>query len=184
MLARGRGWRRGGRLAPAPSIVTACMSAEGARFTLDTNLLVYSVDNAGGARHDLAREIVDRAVESECWLTLQALGEFYVAVTRKGITPPAEAAAQAADWLELFPTVAASAAGIRVALAAAAAGHASYWDALLVATAAEAGCAIVLTEDMSDGSVVGGLRIHNPFAGLSELTGLTRRLLGLTEFSL
>ena len=55
------------------------MSAEGARFTLDTNLLVYSIDNVAGARHRLAREIVDRAVECECWLTLQALGEFYVA---------------------------------------------------------------------------------------------------------
>jgi hypothetical protein len=40
---------------------------------------------------------------------LQALGEFYVAVTQKGIVPPAEAAAQATDWLDLFPTVAASA---------------------------------------------------------------------------
>ena len=105
----------------------------------------------------------------------------YVAATRKGITPPAEAAAQAADWLELFPTVTASAAAIRVALAAAAAGRASYWDALLVATAAEAGCAVVLTEDMSDGSLLSGLRVHNPFAASGELTDMARRLLGLAE---
>ncbi len=157
------------------------MNAEDARFTLDTNLLVYSIDNAAGVRHRIAREIVDRAVESECWLTLQALGEFYVAATRKGITPPAEAAAQAADWLELFPTVTASAAAVRVALAAAAAGRASYWDALLVATAAEAGCAVVLTEDMSDGSLLSGLRVHNPFAASGELTDMARRLLGLAE---
>ena len=157
------------------------MSAEGARFTLDTNLLVYSIDSAAGVRHRLAREIVDRAVESNCWLTLQALGEFYVAVTRKGVTPRAEAAAQAADWLELFPTVAASAAAVRVALAAAAVGRASYWDALLVATAAEAGCTVVLTEDMSDGSVLNGLRIYNPFAASGDLTGMARRLLGLGE---
>jgi predicted nucleic acid-binding protein len=155
------------------------MSAEGARFTLDTNLLVYSIDNAAGARHRLAREIVDRAVECECWLTLQALGEFYVAATRKGMAPPAEAAAQAADWLELFPTVSASPAAARAALAEAIAGRASYWDALLVATAAEAGCAIALTEDMSDGSVLSGVRIHNPFAPSGELTGTARQLLGL-----
>jgi len=91
-------------------------------------------------------------------------GEFYVAATRKGIMPSVDAAAQAADWLELFPTVAASAAAIRAALADSATGRVSYWDALLVATAAEAGCRIVLTEDMSDGSALGGLRIHNPFA--------------------
>ena len=93
--------------------------------------------------------------------------------------PSVDAAAQAADWLELFPTVAASAAAIRAALADAATGRVSYWDALLVATAAEAGCRIVLTEDMSDGSALGGLRIHNPFAASGGLTGMTRRLLGL-----
>jgi predicted nucleic acid-binding protein len=157
------------------------MNVEGARFTLDTNLLVYSVDNAAGERHRLAREIVDRAVESECLLTLQSLGEFYSYVTWKGIMPSVDAAAQAVDWLELFPTVAASAAAIRVALADAAAGRASYWDALLIATAAEAGCSIVLTEDMSDGGALGGLRIHNPFAASGKLTDITRRLLGLAD---
>jgi predicted nucleic acid-binding protein len=154
------------------------MSVDGERFTLDTNLLVYSIDNAAGARHAVAREIVDRAVECDCWLTLQALGEFYVATTRKGTTPPAEAAAQVADWLELFQTVAASAAAIRAALAAASVGRASYWDELLVATAAEGGCTIVLTEDMSDGTVLNGLTIRNPFAASGEMTGTMRRLLG------
>lgn len=157
------------------------MTGESGRFTLDTNLLVYSVDNTAGVRHQLAREIVDRAVDSECWLTLQALGEFYVAVTRKGMMPPADAAAQAADWLELFPTIAASAAAVRVALGIVAVGRASYWDAVLVATAAEAGCAVVLTEDMSDGRVLGGLRIHNPFDPSGDLTTTARRLLGLAN---
>ena len=105
------------------------------------------------------------------------MDEFYVSSTRKGITPPAEAAAQIADWLELFPTVAASASAVRAASALAASGRASYWDALLVMTAAEAGCTVVLTENMADGSVLGGLGIHNPFAAGSNLTDLTRRLL-------
>ena len=153
------------------STATACMSAESARFTLDTNLLVYSIDNAAGAPHNLAREIVDRAVECECWLTLQTLGEFYVAATRKGITPPAEAATQAADWLELFLTVTTSPAAVRAALAEAEAGRASYWDALLVATAAEAGCTVVLTEDMSNGNVLSGVRIHNPFRPVGRADG-------------
>jgi predicted nucleic acid-binding protein len=160
------------------------MNAERRLFTLDTNLLVYSVDNTAAARHRLAQQIVDRAVDSECWLTLQALGEFYVVVTRKGMMPPADAAAQAADWLELFPTIAASAAAVRVALGIVAIGRASYWDALLVATAAEAGCAIVLTENMSDGSMLGGLRIHNPFDPSGDLTTMARRLLGLADLDL
>ncbi len=150
----------------------------GERFTLDTNILVYSVDSKAGARHTLALEIVNLAVERDCYLTLQALSEFYAAATRKGIVPSAEAAAQAEDWLEIFPTSAASQASVKVALASAAAGRASYWDALLLATAAEAGCGAILTDDLADGSVFDGVRVHNPFAR-NGLSGPALRLLDI-----
>jgi predicted nucleic acid-binding protein len=39
------------------------------RFSLDTNLLVYAIDSAAGLRHRLAVQIVERAVELDCWLT-------------------------------------------------------------------------------------------------------------------
>jgi predicted nucleic acid-binding protein len=154
------------------------MSDKPGRFTLDTNILVYSVDSASGARHERAVEIVDCAAERDCWLTLQALSEFYVAVTRKNIVPKSEAAAQISDWLTIFPTTAATADAIRTALREAVAGRASYWDALLVATAAEAGCAIILTEDLQDGSTLGSIRILNPFKGRA-FSATMRDLLGL-----
>jgi predicted nucleic acid-binding protein len=155
--------------------------AEGAgRFTLDTNVLVYSIDSAAGARHDLAAEIVDRAAEQACWLTLQSIGEFYAAVTRKGIVPRADAAAQANDWLEIFPSIGASIASVRRALDEAASGRASYWDALLVATAAEAGCIAIVTEDLADRATLGGVRVHHPFAVSGGIADPVRRLLGLT----
>jgi len=37
------------------------------------------------------------------------------------------------------------------------------YDALIVASAAEAGCGELLTEDMSDGMTIGGVTIRNPF---------------------
>ena len=58
-----------------------------------------------------------------------------------------------------------SAGAVRNALDAAAAGRASYRDALPVATAAAAGCTAILTEDLADGSLVRGVRILHPFAG-------------------
>ena len=139
------------------------MSAE--RFTLDTNILVYAVDRSAGARHELAVEIVDRAVERPCTLTVQALGEFVTAVTRKGLAPRAEAIAQAEDWLELFPTAAADASALAAALAAARAGRFGLWDALLLATARAAGCRVALSEDMHDGAELGGIVVRNPLAG-------------------
>ena len=68
---------------------------------------------------------------------------------------------------------------MRTAGGGAVAGRASYWDALLVATAAEAGCRLILTEDLADGTTLGGVAIHNPFAAAGGLTARTRALLGL-----
>jgi predicted nucleic acid-binding protein len=155
------------------------MNGDSRRFSLDTNLLVYSVDSSAGSRHLAAIAIVDRATECDCYLTLQALSEFYVVVTRKGMVRPVDAAAQAEDWLSAFRCVAASPAAVRTALSDATAGRASYWDALLIATAREAGCAVLLTEDLGDGINFSGLRVHNPFAFSGGLNPLARRLLDL-----
>jgi predicted nucleic acid-binding protein len=149
------------------------------RFTLDANILVYSLNVDAGARHQTAKDIVERSMLFDCWLTLQSISEFYSSSTRKRIIPMADAAAQAFDWLEIFPCVAASAATIRTALADALAGRASYWDALLVATAAEAGCTLVLSEDMADGALLGSVRVHKPFSPDGALSDLTRQLLDL-----
>jgi len=112
----------------------------------------------------------------DCRLTLQALSEFYVVVTRKGIVPRAEAAAQVEDWLLLFPTLAPTAAAVRAAVAHAAAGRASYWDALLVTTAGEGGCRNLLSEDMADRGWLGAVTVINPFDG-AALADLAEQLL-------
>lgn len=149
------------------------------RFTLDANVLVYSVDVDAGARHSSAVQIIRNAVTCDCLLTLQAVSESYAAIARKRYAPPAEAAATARDWLQAFRCAAASADAVRAALADSVAGRASYWDALLVATAAEAGCTLILSEDMAGGSRLSGVEIHNPFTRSGALTPLTRRLLEL-----
>jgi predicted nucleic acid-binding protein len=135
------------------------------RFTLDTNILVYSVDRRDMARHARAIQIVRRAQATACCLTLQAVSEFYTVVTRKNVMSRREASRIAGYWLDVFPTVAATEASVRSALVVAETERASYWDALLIATAAEAGCTAILTEDMSDGSALYNVRILNPFFG-------------------
>jgi predicted nucleic acid-binding protein len=139
------------------------MSVE--RFTLDTNILIYSIDSQAGVRQRMARQVIDLALRCDCWLTLQVISEFYAAATRKGWMAVAEAAAQAADWLDLFPCLPSSPTAVRTALAAAASARASYWDALLIATAAEGGCTAILTEDLAAGGLLGGVRVLNPFGG-------------------
>jgi predicted nucleic acid-binding protein len=40
----------------------------------------------------------------------------------------------------------------------------SYWDALLLETAAKAGVVACVSEDLRDGSTIGGVEIVSPFA--------------------
>jgi predicted nucleic acid-binding protein len=141
----------------------------GEPFTLDTNILVYAFDADSGSRHVQAKAVVQRATQAPCWLTLQAVSEFYAAVTRKRLMAPTDARRYAEAMLEAFPQLAPSPATLRKALATAASGRASYWDALLVATAAEGGCRVILTEDLATGASLDGVRIVNPF-GADDLT--------------
>ncbi len=138
------------------------MSAE--RISLDTNILVYAVDRDAGGRHARAAAVVDEAVDLDCVLTLQALSEFFAVVTRKGKMPVGDAAAQVEDWQMLFPTVAAKPTALKHAIAAVTEQSLSFWDAMLWATAREAGVTVLLSEDFQHGRELGGVRFRNPFA--------------------
>jgi predicted nucleic acid-binding protein len=140
------------------------------RFTLDTNILIYSVDVSAGLRHEIAVGIIERAVGLASCLTLQSVSEFFAATTRKGMVPRMRAADMVKTWLAMFPIVCASAGAMVEALDHVLAGRTSYWDGLLIATAAEAGCSSILTEDMADGTILSGVRVINPFTslGISE----------------
>lgn len=137
----------------------------GRRFTLDTNILVYAMDATAAERQVTAAHIIDRARHADCLLTLQSISEFYAVVIRKRRVPVAGARDQALDWLAMFSTAAVSPATVQTALRLASAGRASYWDALLIATAAEAGCTAILTEDLGDAASLAGVTIINPFSG-------------------
>ena len=135
------------------------------RFTLDTNVLIYAIDSAEGDKHHRAMEIVERAAQTDCVLAIQALGEFYVTSQRRRLLPAAQAAAQIADWIELFATMAAATANTLTAAREAAAARFGYWDAMLLSTAGSHGCAMLLSEDMADGLALGGVTVRDPFRG-------------------
>ena len=74
------------------------------RFSVDTNILIYSIDMDAGTRHEQARAVMDALPDADCVLTLQALAEFFHAVTRKDKMPAAEAAGMVRDWMKSFPS--------------------------------------------------------------------------------
>jgi len=135
----------------------------GQRFSIDTNILVYSIDKDAGTRHEQSRTMVDALADRDCVLTLQALAEFFHAVTRKNKMPGAEAAAMVHDWIELFPVAIADGRILSQAIQLKNEHDFAFWDAVLVQAARAAGVTRLLTEDMQDGRTVGALRLENPF---------------------
>jgi predicted nucleic acid-binding protein len=153
------------------------MSAE--FYTLDTNILIYAVDPAEGWKHQAATTIVDCSIERSCVLTVQSLAEFVAVATRRGRRSRADAVAQARDWLRVFPIVAADRYALDLAYTAIEQERFGLFDALLLATARQAGCSIVLSEDMHDGAKLDGIVVRNPF-GQRALVEDLRPLLGLS----
>ena len=135
----------------------------GRRVSLDTNILVYSVDLDAGNKHDKAVELFARLTPSNCVLSLQSLCEFYSAVTRKKLMPTDDAMAQIDDWQQLFPVVSAKAATLTRAFAAVKRYQLAFWDAMLWATIREAGVATLLSEDFQHEQHLDGVQIINPF---------------------
>lgn len=137
------------------------MSAE--RFTLDTNILVYAVDGREGRKRDFATHLIEASVGLDCPLALQVVGEFYAAATTKLKLDARDAAARAAQLIAGFETFGYSVHAVRAALEEAPKGRFSYWDGVLLASAAEAGCTTIFSEDMADGARFGSIAVANPF---------------------
>jgi len=134
------------------------------RSFLDTNVLVYAVDEADPRKRDVARGLLAGEDVGSLVLSSQVLSEFYVVATRKLAEPMNEAdAAEAVEQLSKLPAVAADKELVRSGIALSREAQLSFWDGLILAAAAVGGCERVLTEDLADGAEIGGVRIENPF---------------------
>jgi predicted nucleic acid-binding protein len=137
------------------------------RFTLDTNVLVDAHDFADPVRRRLAETLIRDAALVDCVLTLQSIGELFRALTRKLGATPVQAAHAARFYASMFPTAAPSTVSLDLALDAAEKGRFAFWDAYLLAAAAEAGCATCLSADMHDGAKLGAVTVRRAYDGKS-----------------
>jgi predicted nucleic acid-binding protein len=126
---------------------------------LDTNILIYAT-----LSDDPRRAAAERIVDAGGTISVQVLNEF-TNVARgklKRSWPKIEAMLglikSKADRVRSM-----TAATHEHAIALARDHGFSFYDALIVAAALEAGCDTLFTEDMQDGRVLGGLTIRNPF---------------------
>ena len=143
---------------------------------LDTNVLLYGVDDRDVGKRDRARSWIAACWERRCGrISTQVLNEYYSNARRKFSSVIAAGDARAEvrryqhwrPWVIDHPTV-------ETAWAVESRYGLNYWDALMVAAAQQQGCTFLLTEDMQHDQVIDKVRILNPFiAGPDMLDTLT-----------
>lgn len=132
---------------------------------VDTNILLCAYDVAAGERHEAANSLVDRLWrERRGAISVQVLQEFYVNATRKvAKTIDPEAAADTLKSLVRWRVHSPLPDDVIAAATISRHHRLSFWDAMIVRSAAELRCETLWTEDLNDGQVIEGVRLANPF---------------------
>jgi predicted nucleic acid-binding protein len=129
---------------------------------IDTNILVYTMDQGEPRKQGLCRELLKRRmVEDRIVISTQVMQEFFVAATRKLGADPL-LVKDVLHRFQRFEVVQITPARIEQAIDCSILHRISFWDALIVTAAEEARCVRVLSEDLGDGQMIRGVTIENP----------------------
>jgi predicted nucleic acid-binding protein len=132
---------------------------------IDTNVLVYLFDRTDDRKREIAHRLVSAAQAGHGVISFQVVQETLAIVTTK-FKPRMtleDSKATLDSLLRPLWIVQPSAALYIEALAVKDRFGFSFYDSLIVASALEAGCKRLLTEDLQHGQRIGGLRVENPF---------------------
>jgi predicted nucleic acid-binding protein len=130
---------------------------------VDTNILLYAVDEADKHKNAAARAWRQRLWDTRRGrLSFQVLQEFYANVLRRWPQAATSGREEVTDLLSWQPIVidgwilsASWELQDRYKF--------SFWDALIVAAALASGCSWLLSEDFQHGQKIGGVEIVSPF---------------------
>ena len=129
---------------------------------IDTNFLIYSMDEFNPKKREKCRFLLKSAVRDlQSVILTQIMQEFYVAATKKlGVDPLL--VKDILHCFEHFEIVRVDPAIIYDAIDCGILNRISFRDALIVVAMESARCEKIWTEDLNDGRIIRGVRIENP----------------------
>ncbi len=140
------------------------MVLPGGRYFIDTNILVYADSPDAPTKQSQALKLLRQLGEARGGIiSTQVLNEYCNVALNKLKLPHNTLRKRLAFWQKQFevcfvtPEIVAHAVDLHQLRSI------SYYDALIVASAQVANCAVLYSEDMNAQEVIGGTRILNPF---------------------
>jgi predicted nucleic acid-binding protein len=134
------------------------------RLALDTNILAYAAGVNDDARRDEALRIIRQLPEADTCVSVQVLGEFFRVLVRKARRSPAQARTTVLRTYDTFRIIETSPTILLAAIDLVIGHSMNIWDAVILAGSVEAGCSLLLSEDLQDGFTWNGVTVVNPFA--------------------
>lgn len=133
------------------------------RAFLDTNLLIYADDAKSPAKQSRAIALIEDHLRLRTGvISIQVLQEYFAAALGKLKLDAAFAKRKVGIYAKLYivePKLSSVLGAIDLHLIH----RISFWDASILQSAKDAGCGMLLTEDLHHGQVIDGVRIVNPF---------------------
>ncbi len=133
------------------------------RVALDTNVLAYAEGVDGTERRAVALALIRKLPQEATVVPVQVLGELFNVLVRKAGKSRADAREALLSWRDAFPVVETSSQVMLAAADLATDHRLGLWDAVVLSAASQAGCRLLLSEDLHEGFTWGGVTVANPF---------------------
>ncbi|HJP68915.1 MAG TPA: PIN domain-containing protein [Sphingomicrobium sp.] len=138
------------------------------RVALDSNILAYLAGVSRSTEDETkiieTRSLIKRlAAHVSLVAPAQAIGELFVVLRRSGASAN-EARSIVIEFADAFGTSASESNSVLAAADLVVDHKLQFWDSLILTAAANAGCTLLLSEDMQSGFVTRGVTIVNPYS--------------------
>jgi predicted nucleic acid-binding protein len=133
------------------------------RIALDTNILAYAEGLNGAVMANAAMVMIEQFPPDRVVVPAQALAELYRVLRKKGGLSGREAEHQVLSWIDDHVIEETTSQCFLSAMTLASAHGLNIFDAIILATAANSGCRLLLSEDLHDGFFWSGCTVCNPF---------------------
>ncbi len=146
------------------------------KVALDTNILACAEGINDAARCDAALDLIAKLPPEAVVIPAQTLGELFNVLVRKAGTSRIAARTRLLGWIDAFVVADTSREAMLGAADLAATHKLAIWDAVILCVAANAGCRLLLSEDLQHGFTWNGVTVVDPF--VSPRNELLRAALG------